>query len=143
VLAGAKLIYSAATWVPKRITSTLYTNTGTVVLSKNQRGQQPPYSIHIYGWFADRKDDTYSETPRFVISQHDSKSVWHFDGVLGNVQAVSDTPRKCFAGELIEAYPNAKIILNHRPNIDAWQDSIASVAPSRGYWFFSRRNYFG
>ncbi|EED22472.1 conserved hypothetical protein [Talaromyces stipitatus ATCC 10500] len=50
-----------------------------------------------------------------------------FDQVLGLVQAVSDTPSICFADELIEAYPDAKIILNHRLNIDAWQDSIASV----------------
>lgn len=50
-----------------------------------------------------------------------------FDGVLGHVQAVSDIPSICFADELIKAYPDAKIILNHRPNIDSWQDSIVSV----------------
>ncbi|KAF3395378.1 hypothetical protein DPV78_009327 [Talaromyces pinophilus] len=50
-----------------------------------------------------------------------------FDRVLGHVQAVSDTPSICFADELIKAYPDAKIILNHRPNIDSWRDSIASV----------------
>ncbi|QKX56144.1 uncharacterized protein TRUGW13939_03244 [Talaromyces rugulosus] len=50
-----------------------------------------------------------------------------FDKVLGHCQAVSDTPSICFADEMIAAYPDAKTILNYRPNIDAWQKSITAV----------------
>jgi hypothetical protein len=50
-----------------------------------------------------------------------------FDEVLGHVQVASDTPSICLAEELIKAYPEAKIIVNHRPNMNAWMDSIASV----------------
>lgn len=44
-----------------------------------------------------------------------------FDQLLGHCQAVTDIPAACFAEELIEAYPNAKVILSYR-DIDAWHE---------------------
>lgn len=39
------------------------------------------------------------------------------------MQAVTDFPCAAFAEELIAAYPEAKVILNHRP-VDAWYRSV-------------------
>ncbi|KAI7700906.1 hypothetical protein KC353_g15615, partial [Hortaea werneckii] len=79
-----------------------------------------------------------------------------FDELLGHATAVVDTAGSVFASELIAAYPDAKVILNHRRNLDAWQAScLANLGPvntsrviwltciftSYGYWswqFFMR-----
>ena len=47
-----------------------------------------------------------------------------FDKLLGHCQAVSDIPAILFAKELIEAYPEAKVILTYR-NFDSWYKSCA------------------
>jgi hypothetical protein len=47
-----------------------------------------------------------------------------FDQLLGHCQAVSDIPAILFAKELIEAYPDAKVILTHR-NYDSWFKSCS------------------
>lgn len=45
-----------------------------------------------------------------------------FDGLLGHCGAVTDMPCHLFAAELIEFYPDAKIVLVER-DIDAWSKS--------------------
>lgn len=45
-----------------------------------------------------------------------------FDQLLGHVGAVTDSPCVAFSEELIEAYPNAKVVLAER-NIDTWYKS--------------------
>lgn len=47
-----------------------------------------------------------------------------FDRLLGHCQGVSDIPAILFAKELIEAYPDAKVILTHR-NFDTWFKSCS------------------
>ncbi|PYH31858.1 sulfotransferase family protein [Aspergillus neoniger CBS 115656] len=42
-----------------------------------------------------------------------------FDQILGHCQAVSDFPAACFADELIQTYPEAKVILTVR-DVDDW-----------------------
>lgn len=42
-----------------------------------------------------------------------------WDQLLGDCQAVCDWPACAFAKELIEAYPNAKVILTTR-DVDPW-----------------------
>lgn len=46
-----------------------------------------------------------------------------FDAVLGHAVAVTDAPGSVFAREMIEAYPEAKVILNVRRDFDAWHKS--------------------
>jgi hypothetical protein len=46
-----------------------------------------------------------------------------FDEVVGHAVALVDAPASVFAAELIEAYPDAKIILNQRKDLDAWHRS--------------------
>lgn len=47
-----------------------------------------------------------------------------FDRLLGHCQGVSDIPAILFAKELIEAYPDAKVILTHR-DFDTWFKSCS------------------
>ncbi|KXT01997.1 hypothetical protein AC578_6530 [Pseudocercospora eumusae] len=51
-----------------------------------------------------------------------------WDDLLGDYQVVSDMPCILFARELIEAYPNAKVILSTR-SFHSWHNSITSVTP--------------
>ncbi|KAL5364693.1 P-loop containing nucleoside triphosphate hydrolase protein [Aspergillus floccosus] len=46
-----------------------------------------------------------------------------WDQLLGECQAVCDWPACAFAKELIEAYPNAKVILTTR-DVDSWHASV-------------------
>lgn len=48
-----------------------------------------------------------------------------FDQLLGNCQAVCDFPAAAFSRELIEAYPEAKVILTDR-DVDEWHRSVHS-----------------
>ncbi|KAI1176532.1 hypothetical protein F4777DRAFT_577830 [Nemania sp. FL0916] len=58
-----------------------------------------------------------------------------FDAVLGHSVAVTDTAGSVFAAELIAAYPNAKVILNYREDIDAWHQSMVStIARADSHW---------
>ncbi|KAI9932582.1 hypothetical protein MW887_008827 [Aspergillus wentii] len=47
-----------------------------------------------------------------------------FDAILGDVDAVIDLPASIFAAELIAAYPEAKVIINTRRDLDAWRTSV-------------------
>lgn len=49
-----------------------------------------------------------------------------FDSVIGHCEAVTDMPACIFAKELIEAYPEAQILLNYR-DIDAWHKSVVTT----------------
>ncbi|OJD18962.1 hypothetical protein AJ78_01074 [Emergomyces pasteurianus Ep9510] len=46
-----------------------------------------------------------------------------WDQLLGHCQAVCDWPACAFAKELIDAYPNAKVILTTR-DVDSWHSSV-------------------
>ncbi|KPI36199.1 uncharacterized protein AB675_8897 [Cyphellophora attinorum] len=46
-----------------------------------------------------------------------------FDAILGHCQAVCDWPAIAFSKELIEAYPEAKVIITTR-DVDTWHDSV-------------------
>jgi hypothetical protein len=49
-----------------------------------------------------------------------------FDQLLGHVGAVTDAPCILFAAELMEAYPDAKVVLVER-NIDSWYKSFETL----------------
>jgi hypothetical protein len=58
--------------------------------------------------------------------------------LLGHAMAVTDAPASVFAAELIQAYPDAKVILNHR-DIDAWHRSAVEtlVHSNQDWWLFA------
>lgn len=63
-------------------------------------------------------DDTSS--PDHTITRAD------FDAIIGDCEAVTDMPCVNFARKLVEAFPEAKVIINTR-EIDAWYASYQST----------------
>ncbi|CAP66702.1 uncharacterized protein PODANS_4_7970 [Podospora anserina S mat+] len=58
-----------------------------------------------------------------------------FDPLIGHSTALTDAAASVFAAELIQAYPSAKVILNHRPDEDAWHNSISTtIARGESLW---------
>lgn len=60
-----------------------------------------------------------------------------FDALLGHCVAVTDAAGSVFAAELIAAYPNAKVILNYRKDLDAWHKSATNtLARANHHWLY-------
>lgn len=61
--------------------------------------------------------------------------------LLGDCEGVMDMPPGIFAEELLSFYPNAKVILNRRQDMDAWHRSLNEAAEtlmgSWGVWVLS------
>ncbi|KAL6359025.1 hypothetical protein LRP88_09223 [Fusarium phalaenopsidis] len=54
---------------------------------------------------------------------------------MGRAVAVADAPASVFAAELIEAYPEAKVVLNYRRDVDAWHKSASNtLARAQHHW---------
>ncbi|KAF5695076.1 ARCA-like protein [Fusarium denticulatum] len=53
-----------------------------------------------------------------------------FDEILGHSVAVTDAAASVFAAELIAAYPDAKVVLNYRKDLDAWHESAVKTLVS-------------
>jgi hypothetical protein len=49
-------------------------------------------------------------------------SAAEFDELLGHCVAVTDAASSVFAVEMIEAYPDAKVVLNVRRDLDRWHE---------------------
>ena len=64
-----------------------------------------------------------------------------FDEVLGNSVAVTDAAGSVFAAEMIRAYPDAKIVINKRKDLDKWlasmDESVLDVNRNNLLWFMS------
>ncbi|PLN86197.1 hypothetical protein BDW42DRAFT_159558 [Aspergillus taichungensis] len=66
-----------------------------------------------------------------------------FDTVIGHCAAITDHAAAAFAPELIAAYPDAKVILNIRQNVDAWHRSVMqTLMPVQQSWAFWFRSWF-
>ncbi|KAK1967052.1 hypothetical protein LY78DRAFT_656707 [Colletotrichum sublineola] len=70
-----------------------------------------------------------------------SISAAEFDELLGHCVAVTDAAASCFAAEMIRAYPEAKVVLNVRRDLDAWHRSavktLVHVNESWSFWVAS------
>ncbi|KAI5459588.1 NAD dependent epimerase/dehydratase [Mariannaea sp. PMI_226] len=66
-----------------------------------------------------------------------------FDQVIGHCAAITDHAAAAFAPELITAYPEAKVILNIRKDINAWHNSVMkTLVPLQTSWTFWFRSWF-
>lgn len=62
------------------------------------------------------------------IGEPYEKAQW--DALLGHCQAITDTPCVMFYKELLAAYPDAKVILTERDNVDQWfRSQMSTVIP--------------
>ncbi|KAK1754373.1 hypothetical protein QBC47DRAFT_447283 [Echria macrotheca] len=64
-----------------------------------------------------------------------------FDALLGHSVAVTDAAASVFAADMIAAYPDAKVILNTRGDVDAWvrslENTLVKANESWGFWIAS------
>lgn len=66
-----------------------------------------------------------------------------FDEIIGHCVAVTDAAASCFAAEMIAAYPNAKVVLNVRRDLDAWHHSIQkTLIHVNESWVFYIMSFF-
>ncbi|KAH6621582.1 hypothetical protein B0J18DRAFT_411313 [Chaetomium sp. MPI-SDFR-AT-0129] len=68
-------------------------------------------------------------------------SAGEFDKLLGHSVAVTDAAASVFAADLIAAYPQAKVVLNMRRDLDGWERSLENTLvhanESWGFWLAS------
>ncbi|KAL3485985.1 hypothetical protein BJX62DRAFT_229079 [Aspergillus germanicus] len=88
----------------------------------------PPYDLEdIYRLLKQK----YAKRPAQSGTETAQLTAADFDTFLWNCVGVSDLHAAEFAPELIAAYPDAKIILNTRSDLDAW---YASMKATMGYF---------
>lgn len=64
-------------------------------------------------------------------------SAAEFDELLGHAIAVTDVAASAFAAEMIAAYPDAKVILNTRHDLEAWHHSaVKTLVGINDNWVF-------
>ena len=70
----------------------------------------------------------YNSSSRWSLFPEASKpaqlSAADFDQVIGHCRAITDSGAAAFAYDLIHAYPDAKVVLNKRTDLDAWESSV-------------------
>lgn len=88
---------------------------------------ETPHRMNAWVALARRK---YFEPDSTPISAAD------FDALLGHAVAVTDAAANSFAAEMIAAYPDAKIVLNTRRNVEQWHASVMSnIVAVNEDWF--------
>ncbi|KAK5170085.1 uncharacterized protein LTR77_004669 [Saxophila tyrrhenica] len=66
-----------------------------------------------------------------------------FDALLGHAVAVCDVPASAFAAEIIKAYPEAKVIINKRSNLESWHASIEkNIVATEHSWVLYLASWF-
>ncbi|KAL2211270.1 hypothetical protein CC79DRAFT_1317424 [Sarocladium strictum] len=94
--------------------------------------EQPNYAE---SWVSLARRKWLNEPPGLPITSED------FDKVLGHSEALVDAAGSVFAAELINAYPEAKVVLNVRDDKEAWmrsmKESVIAVNYNWSFYFFS------
>lgn len=113
---------------PLQVIAVGFSRSGTESLQNAlvQLGYDPCYhgwdlifaeEFYNQSWIALAKKKWYSKTGDCRITAEE------FDRIIGHAVAIVDVPASCFSLELIEAYPEAKVICNQRQSMDAWYNS--------------------
>lgn len=76
-------------------------------------------------WYPALRAKYYGDRPPPSLKRAD------FDSCIGNMEAITDCPAVCLGKELTLAYPEAKVILNRRRDLDAWHYSY-KTGPAMG-----------
>ncbi|KAL9098925.1 MAG: hypothetical protein Q9163_005501 [Psora crenata] len=102
-----------------------FNRTGTAAMQKALESLGYKDCYHMFGVVANPPDiDMWHEAANAKYhgeGKEFEKADW--DRLLGNCQAVCDLPAIAFSQELIQAYPDAKVILTIRDE-DSWYDSM-------------------
>lgn len=112
---------------PMRVLCLGMPRTGTMSLFiALQRLGYTPYHMIV------AMDDLDLWREALTAKYHDQGKKWgrdEFDKLLSNYDSILDVPAICFVEELVVAYPEAKVILNHR-ELKSWLQSM-DTAPGR------------
>ncbi|KAH7418814.1 hypothetical protein BKA64DRAFT_590952, partial [Cadophora sp. MPI-SDFR-AT-0126] len=109
--------------VPMEVLSLGYPRTGTMSMQKALEILGYPNPYHFTSLFGNARDaDMWQEAFAAKYRGIGTFGRQDFDQLLGHVGAVTDSPCVAFAAELIEAYPDAKVVLVER-EIEGWQGS--------------------
>lgn len=66
-----------------------------------------------------------------------------FDKLIGHCMAVTDAPCCLFSEDLIRCYPNAKVVLNRRRDVKAWEESVkTNLFGMYASWIKHFKTYF-
>jgi hypothetical protein len=68
----------------------------------------------------------------------------YFDKILGDYEALTDVPAVWFSKGLLEAYPEAQVIINRRTDVKAWKESFrqAIAEPMLYAWDYWWASWF-
>ena len=117
--------------VPMQVLSLGLSRTGTASMQEAYTilGYESPY--HFASIFANIHDaDMWNEALRMKLNTKNRSKTYgraEFDQLLGHCAAVTDAPCCVFWEELIDAYPEAKVVLVERDE-DKWVRSFAGLA---------------
>lgn len=102
------------------------TGTESLALALEELG----YGDVYHGWKTAEYPGCFVQWTRFGIakfSDHEKDpsifTALEFDKAIGHCGAITDLPAIAFGPELLRAYPNAKVVLNRRADLDAWYES--------------------
>lgn len=101
--------------VPMQVLSLGLSRTGTASMQEAYKilGYENPY--HFANIFANVKDaDMWSEAMQAKMNKTKPYGRAEYDQLLGHCAAVTDSPGCCMWEELVEAYPEAKVVLVER-----------------------------
>ncbi|KAJ9149365.1 NAD dependent epimerase/dehydratase [Pleurostoma richardsiae] len=110
------------------------------------------YDHTYHGWDIIYDEDCYSPgwvrlaRKKWFGSPDGESSITaaEFDALLGHSVAVTDAASSVFAAEMIAAYPDAKVILNTRGDLDAWhQSAVNTLVHVNESWVFWLASFFG
>lgn len=127
--------------VPLEVLCLGYSRTGTLTMHTAMSILGYPNPYHFSSMYDNVRDsDAWMELIDIKFEGKGRKgglTKADFDAVLGHCGAVADMPAIHFAAELIEFYPDAKIVLVER-NIDSWYASWSAfldsaMNPTLGY----------
>lgn len=109
--------------VPMEVLALGYSRTGTLSMrgALEVLGYANPY--HFSSFYDNASDcDIWRDLIEAKFEGKGTVTKQQFDGLLGHCSAVTDMPCHLFAAELMEFYPDAKIVLVER-DIDSWYKS--------------------
>ena len=116
--------------VPLEVLSLGYSRTGTMTMHKAFSILGYP-AYHFSSFYDNRSEsDMWMEAINAKFyGKGEMPNKAFFDGLLGHIGAVTDMPCNAFGKELVEFYPEAKVVLVER-DIDSWYKSWMSFCKS-------------
>jgi Sulfotransferase domain len=110
--------------VPMEVLCLGYSRTGTLTMQKAMEILGYPNPYHFSSVYDNVKDaDMWMEAIEARYHGKGSmpdKKFW--DGLLGHVGAISDAPGNLFSKELVDCYPEARVVLVER-GLESWYES--------------------